>query len=294
MKFNSERGAAIMVVLAGAVWGTIGLFVRQLSAAGLQSMEITTIRCVVTGVVMVPVLLVMDRNLLKIRWRDLWCFFGTGICSIVFFTWCYFSCMTQSSLSVAAILLYTSPIFVTLLSAVLFKEKITGIKLIALSCAFGGCILVSGVGDPISVPALLTGLGAGFGYALYPIFSRYALRRYQPLTVITYTFLIASVGCLLLSDLGSIGRFVAVHPLPNGLYLIAFGVISCVLPYLLYTAGLQRMEASKASILASIEPVVATLMGVVFFQEHITVPIVCGMILVLAAIVLLNRKATKK
>ena len=278
----------LMIVAAGAVWGIIGLFVRRLSAAGLQSMEITTIRCTVTCVVMFALLAIMDRKLLKVRLRDLWCFFGTGICSIVFFTWCYFTCMTQSSLSVAAVLLYTSPIFVTLMSAVLFRERITRVKVIALVCAFAGCVLVSGVGGQVSFTAVLTGLGAGFGYALYPIFSSFALRRYQTLTVIAYTFLFASVGCLLLSDPNSIGAYIQTDPLPNGAFLVLFGVVSCVIPYLLYTAGLQKVEAGKASIVASVEPVVATLVGVFVYHEALTVPIVCGILLVLAAIVLLN------
>ena len=283
----------LMIVTAGAVWGTIGLFVRNLSAAGLQSMEIAAIRCTVTCVVMLALLAIVNPKLLKVRLRDVWCFLGTGICSIVLFTWCYFTCMTLSSLSVAAVLLYTAPIFVMLMAAVFFRERITRVKVIALVCAFAGCVLVSGVGGNVTPLAVITGLGAGFGYALYSIFGTFALRRYATLTVIAYTFLIASIGCVLLCDLGAIGAYVQAAPLPNIAYMILFGVVSCVIPYLLYTKGLEKVEAGKASILASVEPVVATLVGVIVFREALTVSNACGVLLVLTAIVLLNLKFKK-
>lgn len=283
----------LMIVTAGAVWGTIGLFVRNLSAAGLQSMEIAAIRCTVTCVVMFALLAIVNPKLLKVRLRDVWCFLGTGICSIVLFTWCYFTCMTLSSLSVAAVLLYTAPIFVMLMAAVFFRERITRVKVIALICAFAGCVLVSGVGGNVTPIAVITGLGAGFGYALYSIFGTFALRRYATLTVIAYTFLIASIGCVLLCDLGAIGAYVQAAPLPNVAYMILFGVVSCVIPYLLYTKGLEKVEAGKASILASVEPVVATLVGVIVFREALTVSNACGVLLVLTAIVLLNLKFKK-
>lgn len=293
MNKNTPALSAAMIIAAGAIWGTIGLFVRHLSSDGLDSMQVTTIRCAVTAIVLFLYLLIRDRSLLRVRLRDLWCFFGTGICSIVFFTWCYFSCITAGSLSVAAILLYTSPIFVTIMSALLFYEKITKMKIIALICAFGGCVLVSGVGEPITIPTLLYGLGAGFGYALYPIFGRFALRRYAPLTVIFYTFLFAAAGCLLISDLSPVAAYLAAGP-AHLAFAAAFGIVSCVIPYLLYTAGLQHTEPGTAAVMSSIEPVVATLVGLIAYRESLSVPMVLGILLVLTAIVLLNRKAAAR
>ena len=99
------------------------------------------------------------------------------------------------SLSAAAILLYTSPIWVTLLSALLFYEKLTAAKLAALCMAFGGCVLVSGLGGGgLTLRGLLLGLGAGLGYGLYSILGSIALRRYSAFTVTALTFLIAALG----------------------------------------------------------------------------------------------------
>lgn len=163
------------------------------------------------------------------RLRDAWCFFGSGVVSLLFFTFCYFQAMNYMSLSAAAILLYTAPAIVTLLSALLFKERLTGLKLLAVLLAFLGCALVSGLGAgdmALSTAGILYGLGAG--------------------------------------------------------------VVTCYLPYLLYTHGLTGMETGRASIMASVEPVVATIVGAAVFHERMGLLSYCGVVLVLSAVVLLN------
>ena len=189
----------LFILLAGACWGSIGIFVRRLGAAGLGSMEIVALRSIFTVIFMFLFLTVYDRSLFRIRFRDLWCFAGTGIFSMVFFNYCYFRLITISSLSVAAVMLYTAPVFVMLMSAVLFRERITPVKLIALAATVVGCAFVTGIAGGVHMTpfAILLGLGAGFGYALYSIFGRYAVQRgYHGFTINFYTFLITSIPVL--------------------------------------------------------------------------------------------------
>ncbi len=286
-KNHIKKAAPLLIIIAGILWGSMGLFVRRLNNAGLASMEIVSLRAIVSCIFLFLFLLIFQRKLLKIRIRDLWCFLGTGICSIIFFNYCYFKTITLTSLSTAAVLLYTAPAIVMVLSYFLFKEKFTGRKLLALFMTLCGCVLVTGVlTDPgeLSVQGILTGLGSGLGYALYSIFSRYALERgYHSLTIIFYTFLIAAVVSLFMTDTGQIFQ-VATENAGTFFFCIAFGVVCTVIPYLTYTLGLQYVDNSRASIMASVEPVTATLLGIFVFQEELTLTGVAGMILVLAAL----------
>ena len=109
-------------------------------------MELVAVRIFVTLISLGVYLLIGNRSKLKVRLKDLWCFFGTGIFSILFFSYCYFTTIQLTSLSVACILLYTAPVFVMVLSVFLFREKITLQKLMALVLAFAGCVLVTGLG----------------------------------------------------------------------------------------------------------------------------------------------------
>lgn len=74
----------------------------------------------------------------------------------------------------------------------------------------------------------------------------------------------------------------------------ALGIVTCYLPYLLYTYGLSGLETGKASILASFEPVVATLVGIFVFHETLTPLSALGCVCVLSAVVLLNLKRRQK
>jgi drug/metabolite transporter (DMT)-like permease len=288
-----KRLAPVLILLAGVLWGSMGLFVRKLNALGLTSMEIVALRVIVTSITLGLYLLIFKSELLIVHLRDLWCFFGTGICSIVFFNVCYFKTIMLTSLSVAAVLLYTAPAIVMVASCILFGEKMTGRKLLSLFLTLAGCLLVTGVlGDweNVSGIGIVTGLGAGLGYALYSIFSRYALERgYHSLTITFYTFFIASIASLFM---GNVEHVVGVMNASGGmlLFCFAFGVLCTVAPYLIYTIGLEYVENSRASILASIEPVTAAVLGAVFFHETVTPTEIAGIALVVGAFVVCRER----
>ena len=287
-----KKKAFAAVLAAGTFWGFMGLFARNLYAAGFGPLEVAQTR-ITTGLVLVGLyLLIFHRSLLKIRLRDIWCFLGTGIVSLLLFSVCYFSAMNYTSLAVAAILLYTAPFFVMLMSLFLFREKLTARKIAALLLAFAGCVLVSGIGGDTSVSwtGILLGLGSGFFYALYSIFGRYAINRgYGAWTMTFYTFLFCAIGCAFLADWRLIGvTIVSNSTMP--LWILGLGFVTAFLPYVLYSYGMEHMESSKASILASVEPVVSALVGVFVFHETMTAVGVLGIALVLGAIVVLNCK----
>ena len=292
----AKKLAPVLILITGTLWGIIGIFVRRLNAAGLGSQETTLMRISTAALIIGIYLLLFRRDLLRVRLRDLWCFFGTGIVSLLLFSWCYVQNMNLVSLSVAAILLYTAPAFVMLLSALLFRERITARKLVSLVLAFGGCVFVSGIGSDaqISAQGLLLGLGSGFFYSLYTIFSRFAINRgYHSFTITFYTFVFCTVGNALLSDWGQIAAAVSAdHSLLA--WFPAMGIVTAVLPNLCYAAGLVHVESGKASIICSVEPVVGTLVGVFFFHEMLPWSGVVGVVMVLAAIALLSGVPAKK
>lgn len=258
-----KKLAPFFVLLAGILWGTMGIYVRRLNALGFTTIEIVAVRSAVTSVLLLLVLFFCNRKMLKIHLKDIWCFAGTGVLSIVFFNYCYFKAITMTSLSMAAVLLYTAPAMVMVLSAFLFHEKITTVKIISLAATFVGCVFVTGLAGGtggLSTAGILVGR-AGLGYALYSIFSRYAIERgYHSLTISFYTFVFASVGVLPLANMKTIYEVSKRDIRMIELYLV-FVLVSTVIPYILYTLGLTVLENSKASIIASVEPVTATVFG---------------------------------
>lgn len=197
--------AYVKIITAASLWGCIGVFLKLLTGAGFSSMEGVAIRALAACLLYGGFLAFTDPGALRISPKDWYYFFGTGVCSLLFFNWCYFNAISRSSMSVAAVLLYTAPVFVTLMSALFFHESITPPKLLALAVTFAGCTLVTGLfplgQEPISPATILFGLGSGFGYALYSIFSKFALKKYSPATISFYSFLFCAVFSLPLSGL---------------------------------------------------------------------------------------------
>ena len=283
----------LLIILAGIFWGSMGIFVRKLGTYGFTSVQIVAIRITLAALVFSIVLFIRNRSGFRITLRDLPLFLGLGFGSILFFTVCYFTAITIMPLSTAAILLYTSPIWIMLMSMLFFREKLNRIKLIALALAFAGCVLVSGIsGEGITLVGLLIGLGSGIGYGLYSILGTIALRRYSPYTVTTYTFLFAAAGSwLVCGPADMISKFTAAADLPFLLFFCCLtALVTAVIPFLSYTLGLRTVEASRAGILATVEPMVATLIGILVFAEPLTLLSGLGILLILAAVVLLNRK----
>ena len=282
-----------LIILAACFWGSMGIFVRRLGTFGFSSVQIVSIRITLAALFFCILLTVKDRSGFRISLRDIPLFLGLGFGSILFFTVCYFSAIKLMPLSTAAILLYTSPIWIMLMSALFFREKLNGRKFIALALAFAGCVLVSGVsGNGITLTGLLLGLGSGIGYGLYSILGTIALRRYSPYTVTTYTFLLAAAGSwLICRPADMISKFAGADDL-TGLLLFCCltALVTAVIPFLSYTLGLRTVEASKAGIIATLEPMVATIIGILYFSEPMTLISGLGILFILAAVIILNRK----
>ena len=292
--------APIFVVLAAIFWGILVVFVRAFGKAEFASMEIVTLRVYSSTIFAWIFKIIIDRksqpdknktksahpNQSSFRLKDSWCFIGTGLVSIVFFSFCFFRNVEVSSAAVAAILMYTSPIFVTLLSALFFKEKLTKGKLLALILAIIGCALVSGIAGgvgQVSPLGIMLGLGSGIGYALYSIFGRFALDKgYSPFMVTALTFSFACVGVLPFIDIAGFVTRLVNEP-KYILLALVMGLVGSFLPFALYTLGLRYMEAGKAAILATLEPIVTAHVGTFLYKEPIDVFIVVGIVMVLAA-----------
>jgi drug/metabolite transporter, DME family len=284
------KKATLCVLGAGVLWGCISLFANIMTAAGMTSFQISGVRMIVSTVGMALVVFLTDRSKFRIRIRDIWMFIGTGFVSLTLFNICYFACMQMSEVSVAVVLLYTSPVWVMLMSAVVFRERITPKKLAALVMTFAGCALVAGiVGGAVQLTpiALVVGVAGGVFYALYSIFGNVALKSYDTMTVTFWTFAIGAVASLFISDhAGTVA--IAVSQPSLWLVFLGIGVLCTIVPFLLYTLGLKHMEAGRAAILATAEPLVGSLLGIFAYGESAGPVKIIGMFLILASVILLN------
>ncbi len=287
---RKAKGASLKIFVAGICWGFIPVFYHMMSSNGLGRMQTITLRFTFAALGYILCLMIKAPGLLRLkRPMHVLYFAGTGVLSLAAFNFCYISCIRYAGIAVAALLLYTAPAFVLVMGVILFREPLSARGILALIMTVLGCAFVSGVfggGASISTEALLWGVGSGFGYALYSVFSKYALEHYKPETITVYTAVFASLSTLPFSEpLKLIGRLSE-----PGVFIGASGsaVLCTVLAYLLYTSGLESTEAGKAAIISTVEPVVASVLGVLLLHEAMTPYKLSGIVLVLFAIAVLN------
>ncbi len=292
---NINTKAYLMIAVGAILWGLIALFIEPLYQYGFTPLQVVALRALSASTLLLLYVFLYNPKALLIKISHIWYFLGTGIISIVLFNWCYFTAIQEMNLSIAVILLYTGPAFVTIMSYFIFNEYITRRKLTALIITLIGTVLVSGLlpGGEMAISSfgLAVGLGSGFFYGLYSIFAKAASSFYSSLTITVYTFLFASLALLP----GS-GLLVHSELLINPgviISIIGLGLFSTVLAYLLYTWGLSQVESSRASIMATIEPVVASIVGFFVFQDSLSVWQLSGVMLVLAAVIMIAEKSKR-
>ncbi len=283
----------ILVLLAGVFWGSSPLFVSYVSALGFDSIQCTAIRLVFGAPMLFIVLLVIDRKIPRLTFKMLVCFAASGICSVLAMCICYYFSIQNTSASVAAVLLYTAPIFVMIMSVVFFKERFTPKKLVALILAVLGCALTSGIigGIKRSLLGVVMGVASGFAYSLYGIISTIALKEgATPLSCTAFSFLFAAIGaCIIANPIEIASKTLELENPIGALFLmLIFSLCTAVVPYILYTVGLSGTKPDVAAISASSEPVVATLFGVLVLHQSIDVFQIIGVLLVIGAITVLN------
>lgn len=282
--------AVCSILAAATLWGVQGLFSRALGELNIPGLPIMVVRNLGGAALLALVFLVADRTAFRVRLRELPLLALMGMCGVLGMNLLYYRSQQISSLAVAAILLYTAPTIVVLFSALIWKDPITKRKLLALVLAFLGCGFVAGMLSgslAISSQGLAVGLVNALAYASYTLFGRKALTWRGPLTVLFYALLFAGLGGLVLcpaQELVLLGTTSGAMT-----QTLCMMVLSTVVPFVLYTKGLAGLgDSGKAAILASVEPVVAALLGIVAFGEPLTLGVALGLACVLGAVALLK------
>lgn len=284
----------LMPIISGAMWGSAGIFVRKLTELGMNSYTVVSVRVVLAVLILAVWLGIYDRNLLKIKLKDLWVFVAGGVVGMFGLNICYNFAISELSLSLAAVLLSLSPVFVLFMAAILFKEKITSKKVICMTIAIAGCVLASGVLESAStmrwsVKGIIVGIIGAFFYGLYGIISKTAMERgYHAFTTTFYCLFMVMLVVIPLTNWKLVTNVVVANPIKMSVFLVIHSLCTSVLPYILYTFSIRYIDAGMASILASGEPVAAMIFGVIFFSEIPTVLSVVGIVLVIVALALLS------
>ena len=284
------------VAVAAAMWGTLGYLAKLLYAQGLSFEAMVAFRAVFGWLAVAGFLLATQGvSTLRVGRRDLLFLFFMGLFGVAGFYLFYFYTVQESTIGTAAILLYSFPAMVVILARLFLGETLTPPKILALALTVGGIFLVAGAYKPanleVSPLVLATGLLAALCFGLYPIFGKPVTGRLNPSTILSYALGFGAL-ILLVAAIPTLDTLVGLSP---GYYalLLLMAVAHTALGYALYTFGIRRLDAGQAAIIATLEAVVAMVLGTTLLGEALTFLKVLGGLLVLSGAVLAQVRLRK-
>lgn len=290
-KKNNLFGS-IEILITGIIWGFIGFFVKELSLMGASSELITFYRVFFAFIfaLIVGLIIYGPKSFILTREQLFWCFLD-GLLTQGIFNYCYSICVEKSGVAIAAVLLYTSPVFNAIISYIAFKERLGIKRNLILVLNMIGCIIAATALDfsfkSVSIIGILMGLMSGITYGASPVLGKYANKNPNLFVVIAYNELFASLFVLLF-----LKPFNNIENISKNMWIygIMYGVLITGLAYMFYYDGVKRMtEMSIVPVIASIEVVVAALVGILIYKEPLNVINYIGIIVVIISIILMSK-----
>jgi DME family drug/metabolite transporter len=282
----------VSILIASTLWGTMGILAKLAFGYGIVPETLIALRLAVSFVTLAVGIGLFKKEAFKVQKTDGLMFLVFGVFAIAFQRISYFYAVSLTTATVAAILFYTYPVFVTLFAVFFLKEKLDCAMLLAVVMAFSGVALVVRIYDVASLNidfvGMLFGLLSSLLFVLYFVMTRKLRNRYSNWTL---TVCGDGIGLLTLLPIiyfsaSNIVKFSA----ELWLLILAIAWGPSLLAYLFYSYALKYVDASKGSIVGVIEPLSAALFSASILGEKLEAPQVVGIALALAGVALLFRK----
>ena len=275
-KVLSPRG---MMILSMAVFGTLGPFVRGIPAS---SDELALYRAVLAALLIGVFLTVTGQKIPfgKIR-REVPLLLASGVA--MGFNWILlFEAYKYTTVSVATLSYYFAPVIVTVVSPVLFRERLTGKQLLCFVMSTLGLVMITGIGDLAGgnhLIGILFGLGAAVLYASVVLLNKFI----RNVAGIHRTFLQFLAAILVLIPYVALTGGVTLAAMTGSGWanLMIVGLVHTGITYCMYFSSLQELPGQKAAILSYIDPLVAVVISVVVLKESMTLWQIAGGVLIL-------------
>jgi drug/metabolite transporter (DMT)-like permease len=291
----SKNLAYLFMALAATSWATSGTFTELATGADATPMQITVFSVIITTVLVLIGVLAFDRKSLTVHRKDIIPLIVFSQITSTFFSLAWYFCVDMTGVAIAVILLYAYPSIVTVASVFFLSERLTREKAIALPLTFIGCILVAGaqdMGEALEFDLVGIGLGiyTAIAGAIYYIWGKKFLDKYSANTVVLYMYIFSVPSLVLIANPASVAH--TSLPADAWWYIFLIGLIPGAIAPVVSMLALRRIQASRASIVASIEPVVAVVIAYLILSETITLIQGIGVGLVFLGVVMLRLRSS--
>jgi len=270
---HTSRRDFLFIVCASVSWGTVGVANQILYGYGAtNALSLTFLRlAIATPLFFLAGWISLGRRLFHIKRRDLRTMMLMGS-MIALSQACYVAAISSAGVSVSTpIAICAAPVIIALLSALIARERLTPVTLIALGAALSGTVLLVATrshagGGTVSLFGALLAFLSACGYAGFVFCGRLLTSSYYPLQISSVSF---GTGALLLLVCASSTRLVLAYPAGGWLMLLYLGCVPTALGYGLFQIGIRSLSATVASIVTMCEPLTAAILAWILFREEL-------------------------
>lgn len=287
-----ETYGYLLIAAASIIWGTMGILGKLAFEYGIHPITLTALRLLISSSTILIPILVFGREFFKIQKRDRCIFLVFGIFAIALQRISYFYAVDLTTATMAAILFYTYPIFVTVYCALVLKEKVTLSTVFAIILTFSGVALVVKIYETswlnASFYGIIFGMLSSIFFALYFLTVKKLRNHYANWTLLLYG---DGIGAAVLTPI-IVSTFSEIITFPQQLWFLIFIIawFPSLLAYLIYSYALKHVESSKGSILSALEPLSAAIFSVAILKENFEPLQVIGVALALLGVIVLFYK----
>lgn len=286
------RRGYFYVILAALFWAVSGSSGKFLFKGGVTPMELVQMRVTLSAAVLFVYLLLTNRACLVISRRDILYFGVLGTVGIAMVQFTYFYSISKIHVAAAILLQYLAPAFIALHAVLIARERLARATVLAVAGSLAGCYLVVGAYNlnvvAMNWKGIAAGIAAGLSFAWYAVHGERGMRRYHPWTVVFYALLFAALFWNI--ALPPFQAFRRPYSPVQWTWILYIAVLGTVVPYGLYSLGINLIRSTRASITATLEPITAALISFLFLGETLEPLQVLGGAVVIASVIVLQTR----
>ncbi|RPI38136.1 MAG: EamA family transporter [Nitrospiraceae bacterium] len=289
-KYSSRFGYAY-VALAAALWASSGSAAKFLFMNGLNASHLVQLRASIAALLLFLWMFARKRPLLKIERKDLAYFMRLGAAlAATQFTYLY--AISKINVAAAILLQYQAPVLIAGYALFFTSKRMSPFTLAAIPVAIAGCFLMVGAYNPdilqLNRQGIIFGLASALAFAVYSVESEYGMRSYFPWTVVFYALLFAAVIWNVIEP--PFSAFTLAHSQTSWWWIFFIAVFGTIIPFGFYNEGIKLILSTRASITATLEPIMAGAISFLFLGEVMKPLQIIGAGLVISSIVILQLK----
>lgn len=279
------------VALAATLWGASASAARALFFRGVTPFDLVQLRTTISALSLLTVIILWKPRILMIRRSDILSFLVLGL-TLAAAQFTYLYAISKLHAATAILLQYQAPAMIAVYAWLIQGKKLRRLTVTSLAGTLAGCYLVVGAYSvgvlSINREGIIAGFASAAAFAAFTLHSERIMNTYSPWTVVLYSFLCAALSWNALCH--PLGAFENSYDPMTWSLIMFIGVLGTVVPFGLYSEGVRRISATRASITATLEPVVAFVISYWFLDEGLESWQVLGAVLVIISIILLRAR----